>query len=588
MNLSGSDIVDLAELRMRAHELQHFRWYKMRKILAGEHRDLFPMEFRAGEVEKIAGFIRRSWRMFSRHVGKLPDIQVSSLSQKDKDKDRAERQENICFAYNDVWGQRFKMRILAQYLVGFGSVGSLVVPDPVSGYPMHLVEDPAHVLPGPGYASPDAHRGVGSWQAPNDTLNLNQQAGGSLDDVIVRKTLTGRQLRRWYPNSATLQALIPDTQAGWYSNHECLQFLDDTWWVTVLRSTGEVLSRAAHDTGWCPGQFITASDITSPMGSSDLEQQIGLEIAFMRILDQKLALNDSVVWPWMFTTGYVEVDPDERRIRAGAPDATAQFLTPPAQFQVNQDLLVLRDLLRVFNYETEATQGEVTGGPITGRGIVELNSLVVNTVQSFFDDLSGYMSRTYATAMVMDRNMFAGTVKSVQGQGRGEPFFLDYDPGKDIGDGFGRVTVEFGPGLGGFEGSLQMLQHLGADAISTETVMQKNPHIRSVTAERRRIVVEKAQKMLLEQSLTGELAVPPEWLAAFIDAVQGGAIPEQWIIANPPNQAAATPETVAPVPPEVAAQLAAQGAPVPGAPPIPEQGGSTIVPPPLQELIGAR
>lgn len=574
--LTGPDIVDLTIERERVYASDHFRWTKIAKIVGGKHREVFPREFRAGEVEKIAGFIRRSWRMFARNVGKVPDVQVSPLSLRPEDQDRAARQENICFAYNDVWSARRKYRRLAEFLVGMGACGVAVIPDVRRGYPMLLVEDPRHVLPGAGAEATDTYQG----SAPvADPLSNRSDVGGTLQDAIIRKRVTGRSLRRFLPGNPTVADLVPDTAQGFNTGYELLQFLDDEWWTTVLRATGTIVARARHGVGWCPAQFPNISDLEGTVGASDLEQQIGIEVAFMRLIDQKLSLNDAVVWPWLVKKGFTQVDADRRIIDLGSPDADVTFLAPPANFEVRSDLLILRDLLRVMNFETEASQGEVTGGPITGRGLVELNSVVVGTTQAYYDDLAFYMPRLYTTALVMDRNLFGGTSKQTSGQGRGEPFFLDYDPAADIGEAFGRVTVEFGPGLGGFEGHLQMLQDLGAEAIPLRTIMEKNPHIPSYTAARRQILIEKAQRLLFESALTGKTAVSPVWLANFILAMQEGADPERWLVDNPPEQATATPENVPPVPPEIAAQLAA-GSEAGG----PEEG-PLVNAPPLAELF---
>jgi len=108
--------------------------------------------------------------------------------------------------------------------------------------------------------------------------------------------------------------------------------------------------------------------------------------------------------------------------------------------------------------------------------------------------------------------------------------------------------------------------------------------------------------------LTGQTAVPPDWISRAYLAVGERKDFHEWALANPPQQATATPNNVGPVPPEVAAAQAAQGGGGPpgaaGGPPgflgpaaptppgLPAgQGGvgpgpAVFSPPPLAKLVG--
>lgn len=562
MPLTGPEIRDLAHYRSMQMADDHIRMETLAHIYRGRHKHLFPAEFREGEVVKIAGFIRRAWRSFARMTGKVPDIRVAPISLSSRNQDAADRVEKICFSYNRTWDMQRKMNILAHYLVGMGAVGTGIIPDPRAQSPILLVEDPRNCFPGPTYESTSVVSQTPLWHQSWADL------GGTLADMLVRKTINGRQLRARFPGSdyATKHAADPNEP------HTLYQYYDDTYWTTVAYASGEILAQAPHGLSWCPWSFPTVFTPDSPAGSSDFEQQIGLEIAFMRLLDQKLSLNDAVVYPWVVEKGYVEAFPAQRRMVLGSADSAVSYLSPPATFQVDRDAAMVRDLLRLFNNETEASQGEISGGPITGRGIIELSKPVIEAVQSFFDDLSFYLPKLYTSALLMDREMFGNVTKTLSGRQRGETFLSSYTPSKDITD-FGTLSVEFGPGIGDFDSHLRLLQSLGAEVISNTTVMEKNPHIRSVSEEKRRVIIEKAEKLLYEQAFLGQAAVPANWLAQFIDAVSGGKDPTKWIIDNPVQQATLTPDQVTPVEP---------GALPPGAAP----GGELIQPPPLEALLG--
>jgi len=540
--LDPEDIASLASEREQAMQSDRQRWDVLEKVYHGRFHELWPKEFRAGEIPKVANFIRRDWDAYARMVGKVPDIRVTPLKLSPREQDRADKLEKICFAYNRLWDFKRKARVIADFAVGFGAFGVGVFPNRRLGGPQLLVEDPRNVLPGPGWDSTSTY----SVSVPSPMSD----AGATLDDCIIRKSATGHQLLRMFPNNETLRKMIPDKPQALRDMYTFYMFYDDEVVQTVFG--GIELGRAEHGAGWCPWQFPTTYAIGAPAGTSSFEQTVGLEIAFMRLLDQKLSLNDAVVWPWMFAKG-VRPDPAKRLLIAETPDADAKLVSPPATFQVDRDMAAVQDLIRTMHNETEAGRGEVTGGPITGRGLVELSRVTVETVQAFFDDFGFWLPKVYTSALIIDREVFGAEEKVISGHGHGETFLESYKPSKDIGDRFGMIEVEYGPGLGGFEDRLSMLQVLGADAISVDTVMEGLPWIRSLSAEKRRIFVGKMEKFLLESAFAGQSAVPIDWILNAIDAAESGKDYRKWMVDNPPGQAQATPESVAPVPPGLAA-----------------------------------
>lgn len=593
MRLSGSEVVDLAHHRSQQLQDDVFRWNNIAKILDGKHHELFPRELpriSGPYPNRPAPFVRRAWRQFTNLVGKVPDVYATPLGNDSAPRNTADRLEKIARGYHDVWGMHRKMRTLASLTSAFGAAGMGVIPDPNLRYPMFIVEDPRHVLPGPAWHAASSNRSVPSFIAPAIQLPFEMQAdmGGPLCDCIIRKTLTGYQLRQLY--GARVQDFITNTESDLHQTYTVFQYADTDHWITVLSNARTELSVGEHGLGWCPFQYYALFNPGDQTSTSDLEQQIGLEVAFMRILNQKLELNDGVAFPWLLRKGWVEVDPATREIVAGSPDSDASFLTPPATFQVDKDLGMISEMLRIFNWETETSQGSAGGGPITGRGLTQLDTVRVAAVQAFFEDYAFYLPPVYATAFAMDRLLFGGSKKQLAGRLSGEPFLLDYDPATDIPERFGRITVEFGPGVGGYEGHLQMLQDLGADAISQDTIMRKNPYIRSVQDEQRKIMREKIIKVMFEQALKGEAAVPFDWLAQLAQVLEKREDPLEWIAANPPGQNTATPQSVGPVPPgalppELAGAMGALGGGPPGAGAPPGGPGGMVQPPPLGDFI---
>jgi hypothetical protein len=456
-------------------------------------------------------------------------------------------------------------------------------------------------LPGAGWSS----TGISTFGWPAyDLTNLrpaNDAGGGQLEDCIIRKAMTAKQIKVFDPGSQALEKVLGSSQEQLHRTHTVVMYYDDADAYMVLGGTGILLNQSPHGAPWCPWWFPTNFCFDSGAGDSDYYQQIGLEVAYSTLLSQKLALNDAVVFPWLAKKGIWEIDPATRSMQATSPDAAVQTLSPPPTFQVDRDMALLQNDLRTLNMETEATQGQLPGGPITGQGIQQLNQApVVETVQDYFRKNGWLLPRVYATALIQDREVFPNKQKDISSWARGETFFTSYTPAKDIGTRLGRIVVDFGPGLGGYQGHIAQLQDLGADTMSKLTVMEKNRSIRSVRAERARMWQQKLDA-LVEASLTGQTAVPPDWISRAYLAVGEGKDFHEWALANPPGQATATPENVPPVPP---GSLPPPGPPGAGGPagflgpaaPTPPglpagQGGvgpgpAVFSPPPLAKLVG--
>lgn len=584
--LSAQEILDLTSDREDQMGDALSTWNELSQVYRGNYRELQANWFRNTSRTVGARIIRHSWDMFARLVGKVPDKQVMPLGMEVSDRERAEAQEKVLINYDRVWGAKNKLSAGAHYLVGFGAmaVGTFPNPDAPEGmnYPMLLVEDPRNVYPGPTWDAPGT-----KYSSTYDTpFEPHAVIGGGLEDMAIRKRMTGGQLLDMFGSQAAIQSTISQSPKGRLRSYPVLQYYDAETVTTVLEAPKVVvLRRSPHGAPWCPWQYASMFGIDEPEGSSMFSGQVGLELAFARILDQKLSLNDAVTWPWLKQRGFAEFDAEKRRITITSPDGDVDFLTPPPEFQVDQDMQLIRGLLQILNFETEATQGTVRGGPITGQGLRELNSVVTETTQSFYEVLADSLSRVYATAMLQDAKVYGDAEKVMAGKAMGETFFESYTPSDTIGDRVGMVSVEYGPGLGGFEGHMQMLQSLGAETVSEDRVMEKNPHIPSVRDEKRRILLNKLEKMLTEQALSGETAVPMDWLAQLIGVVERGEDYRKWIEENPPQQ-----QGEEQLPGGAPAGLPG-GGPGGGAPGIPggtsQPGGGTIRPPAgLQRMLG--
>jgi len=153
MTLTALEINELAQFRTQQFASDRKKWDILSAIWYGRHADLYPDEFPSKGVQQQAGLVRRSWKMFARHVGKAPTIYVSPLKETAGAKDDADRLEKIAINYNRVWALQRKAKALGVFSVGFGACGVGLVADPRIGYPQLLIEDPRNCLPGAGWDS---------------------------------------------------------------------------------------------------------------------------------------------------------------------------------------------------------------------------------------------------------------------------------------------------------------------------------------------------------------------------------------------------------------------------------------------------
>jgi hypothetical protein len=580
VSYTPQEIGELAQWRYMQMNKYRATWDILSAIYAGRHSDLFPDEFPAGDVAKIAGFIRHAVNVKKGYVAAVPNVYVTPLKETAAGHAVQDTLEKIIAAYHSAWVMKARMNPFALFEVLFGAVALGCVPDPRSKMPQMLVEDPRNALPGAGWTGTTTTGqgflgfNVNSWEAQTD------MGAGGCEDMIIRKSMTGRQIMdTWGAGDPALALIVGKSTLALRENWNILQWYDARRWQTVLGGHNVMLGDCEHGAPWCPWWFPTNFSPDTAAGDSDFYQQIGLEVGYLRILAQKLALNDAVIWPWVWQKGIWDVNPATRFMQASSPDAAVGTLSPPPEMQVDRDLAMLMTNLRILNGETQATQGTMPGGPITGQGITALNQTpVAQDVQEYFARNGPVLGRLYGTALIQDRTCFPLERKTLGAWARGETFMVEYTPGKDIPTAIGAITPNFGPGLGGYQGHIQLLQDLGADAVSKRSVMEQNPSIRSVRSELSRLQQEKIEGMQFA-AMTGQVAVPMDWLAAAHKAVGEGTDLNEWIFANPPGQAGATPANTPPVPPGVAAAQAAsaQAAPGGGGPP----GGPAPAPGPL-------
>lgn len=480
------------------------RYNNLIKVWHGQLDALYPGEFSPDEVPKIANFIKLAWDSYATMGAKVPDKIVRPDDLTDREQKRASKLEQIASSYDESSRAKLLWYQHMWYLIGLGSSCRGIVPDFQLKRPRFVVEDPRNVYPSPSfeatYASSVSRVGYITSPENPDNLDLRSARGGSqdvwsgggLEDIIIEKRSTIGALKQAFPWSAgrlgndspdNLRRIVNVCQ--YYSRSEIVTL------VLGRKSQIVELARAYHDLGVCPYRITQTFAPDQIGGISQFEEQVPLLVAYSKILSQKLTYNDRTVWPLTWVQGDVSnisIGPHE--VLKLTPGSSMGQLPPPTEFQADRDMAMLDRNIRTLNREGDPLRGEVSGGPITGRGLEQLMRPINSIVEHYWNLDSPDTEALYATALMMDEYFWPNERKEVSGRRRGEEFELAYTPSKDI-KGQYAVGINYGFGVGGTEGLIQSLQALGARLMDKRTVMESIPGVRSVNDTLRKIELDR-------------------------------------------------------------------------------------------------
>ena len=539
----------------------------------GNFQKLWPEEFRRGEAPKVANWIRLGWKRYAAMVGKVPSSHVRPSRISRVSQSKADKIEKVLAHYDEASGMSTIMKQYGWYLVGLGSGVIGVTPDKTLRGPRYFYKDPRTVYPAPGTGS------VSSTASHYSMLMKPSMTVASMPWVIFDEVQPVATLMDTYPDLREKIEFLADDDDP-FTPVEVITLFDKDWW-TVMVNQG-ILLQVEHNLGFVPVRY-TSMDVPDQLGGESMfEQNIGLVLAYMRMLNQKLTYNENIVWPWLTVRGVYNMDPATRVIEIMDRDGAADFLAPPGEIQVERDLDVLDRLIRILNQDTESLRGEAPGSTVTGLGLGELNRTVTSAVQDFWDHMKPDIEFLRSAALIMDEDLYGGVKKPMMGRVRGETFEDTYTPKKTI-NGHHTVSVDFGIGVGGFEGFVELMQFAAQGYIDEQEVMENSPWIKSVSQTKKRVLLDRLEKVIFEMTAGGAPVPVTNHMLEWHAAIQGGKDPWKWISDNPlpspePELPGAGPPGLGPGP---------EGAPGEPGPPAPGGGGAppqVPVPTPSQIL----
>lgn len=405
---------------------------ELANLYEGKIPDMYSEFFPENTPVHVVNYIRLAWDDLAQSVARQPEIQVDAKDSQDLNVRRAAKLKKIVTGYlkNSRPFEGAYLFALAWYLVGLGQAVTVVVPDAEKQAPRFEARDPRTAFPG-------IKRQIGNYI---DELN---------DCIFVHEYKYQDAVKFGFAE------IVKEGNAP--KTCEVYEYVDGTTWAMVGPHGQKV---AQHNLGRVPVRFIQ-NFAPNKLGMSQFSEQISLMVAVSRIITQKMAYIDRVIYPVTWVKG------QEREIRLG-PNAVNVLsengeigqLNPPAQLQVDRDLANLEKYQRILNRNTEVRQGEVNGkGAYVGAKTLDaLNDTIDNSVQRFWEPMQAGLEYIIALALQMDEDIIGGSNKPIYAIAGDSDIVETYTPEKDI-RGRRVVRVAYGFGVGGsYEAFLETIQ----------------------------------------------------------------------------------------------------------------------------------
>jgi hypothetical protein len=446
----------------------------MADLFEGKLPSEFDRFFPSGEPKQIVNLVKLAWNDLATQIGRVPDLRVDPFNSSNKELKKVGLLERIGFSYlnNSKPSVKTFMFHLAWWLVGGGRSVAVVQPDMDKKSPIFTIRDPRT-------AYPNAKETYG-----NQIVEL--------EDIIFKYELPVEEMknRGLAVKSGDSLREFPTSNSSEVRMGTVIEFIDDKRWMVL--SDGGTVIETPHDLGIVPAFVFQTFSPNKTYGLSQFQDQLSFMVGISRLLTQKLAYNDLLVWPIKWIKGYqgkLKVGPHV--INHLGPQGEMGQLQPTQAIQVDKDIEQMTQFSRILNRNPEVRQGEIQSkGQYTSAKTLEQLAEAIDTVIGVhWDIISIGMEKLMRAAYKMDEQFWGKTQKSISGIIKNSTFRDTYTPKTDI-SGRHAVNVEYGFGVGGYQGFLQQLQALEAKTTSRRRAIEQMPGIHDVDAVMREIELE--------------------------------------------------------------------------------------------------
>lgn len=450
----------------------------------------------------IVNMIRLSWDDLASLAGKVFPIYVDPDNDKSTAKGRAERQEQIGYGYNEAGrivgaiDMSMLMKVLAWWMVGVGEAVPMVLPDYERHTPFFTFRDPRHYYPPVGWSPFTQARA---------------------DDALFAYQLTIGELKRRYPDSSgeidrvfakSISSSIAMTEKGDSTTVYVGEYYhEDVWALQTLTDQVVTLSRSESGDKGHPGVVpVVPMSLYSPAlrARSIFSDQISVQAAMARMFSQKLDFYDRSLYPVIFTSPLADkvVRVGPWAINEWDPTFQGQFkvetIGPTNAIDADQTMAFVMGLQRMLNRNPESFQGQAPGGRAdSAKALTSLRDSVMNMTirEMLWPPMIQAIPKLYSVAARMDVALWPNERKRASGRQRNQAFRMHYRPKVDLEGREDDFQVETGVGLAGYQGTLEILQLVGAELMDEDTALEQFEHVRDATEAKRRIQAMRMEKL---------------------------------------------------------------------------------------------
>ena len=465
--------------------------------LPSEFDDYFHRDMHVHLINSI----RLAWDDLAAMSGKVFPIQVPPDNSKAAAKQRAEKLEMIGYNYNEAGfrvgsvGMRLLMGVLAWWMIGCANAVALALPNFEKKTPFFTFRDPRTFFPPVGW-SPFTQA------APKDALFAYTMTMSELKARYphLESEITSKLMK--YTSGAYYQGTsFDDTSPIWVGEY----YHEDAWISATLTDRAVTLLRSdTGDRGHPDVNPVVPMGFYSPggpKGRSMFADQLSIQAALARMFSQKLDFYDRTLYPLIFHTPI-----SGNTVKMG-PYATNQYITstgvtpkvdtvaPAHPIDADQTMAFVLGLQRMLNRNPEQFQG--AGEADSAKALAELKTGITATVRDqIWPPMVHAVARLYEKAAKIDVNVWPHERRYATGKRKNTNFKVTYTPASDLAGREGSFGVEPGLGLAGYQGTVEILQMLGAETISEDTALEQLEHVTDPQAEKRRIFNDRLQKVL--------------------------------------------------------------------------------------------
>jgi len=281
----------------------------------------------------------------------------------------------------------------------------------------------------------------------------------------------------------------------------------DAWYIATLDLNHAVtlLASEAGDLGHPNVMPVVATGLYSPLGAkgrSIFSDQISIQAALARMFSQRLDYYDRTLYPLIFHTPLAG-----KTIRIG-PYATNEYDTtssnmpprvdtvaPSHAIDADSTMQIAVQLSRMLNRNPESMQG--AGQANSAKALEELKSAVNDTIRDqLWPPLIEALPNMYSIAGRMDVALWGEETKSSTGRQKNAAFRVSYQPRRDLDGRTEDWEVTAGVGLAGYQGTLEIMQLVAAEQMSSDTALEQYEFTNEPQKEKRRIQNDRMEKLM--------------------------------------------------------------------------------------------